>query len=114
MTRCQPVQWPLPRRRRAGARLFARGGFPTADGRARIVADAAIGRRRNRRADLPLILNTGRMRDQWHTMTRTGRVPRLMTHQREPLLDIHPADAAAAGSRRLAAWPGWKAAMARR
>ena len=42
----------------------------------------------------PILLNTGRVRDQWHTMTRTGSSPRLMAHQREPLLDIHPADAA--------------------
>jgi len=42
----------------------------------------------------PLLLNTGRVRDQWHTMTRTGRLPRLMAHQREPMLDVHPADAA--------------------
>ncbi len=43
--------------------------------------------------DWPLVLNTGRVRDQWHTMTRTGQAPRLMTHQREPLLEMHPADA---------------------
>src|SRR5262249_10735010 len=41
----------------------------------------------------PLVLNTGRIRDQWHTMTRTGTVARLMTHLREPALDIHPVDA---------------------
>ena len=46
---------------------------------------------------LPLLLNTGRIRDQWHTMTRTGRLARLMAHQREPLLDIHPEDAARLG-----------------
>src|SRR5438128_1468695 len=45
----------------------------------------------------PLLLNTGRVRDQWHTMTRTGRVPRLMEHHMEALLDIHPADAAGLG-----------------
>ncbi len=44
-----------------------------------------------------MLLNTGRLRDQWHTMTRTGRVPRLMMHQGEPLLDMHPADAAQHG-----------------
>jgi assimilatory nitrate reductase catalytic subunit len=44
-------------------------------------------------AQWPFILNTGRVRDQWHTMTRTGRLPRLMAHQREPVLDIHPGDA---------------------
>jgi assimilatory nitrate reductase catalytic subunit len=41
-----------------------------------------------------MLLNTGRARDQWHTMTRSGRSLRLMAHQREPLLDVHPADAA--------------------
>jgi len=43
------------------------------------------------------VLNTGRVRDQWHTMTRTGEVPRLMTHQDEPYLDLHPQDAAKVG-----------------
>ncbi|MFP2513795.1 nitrate reductase [Buttiauxella agrestis] len=41
----------------------------------------------------PLILNSGRIRDQWHTMTRTGNVPRLMQHMKMPLLEIHPRDA---------------------
>ena len=41
------------------------------------------------------MLNTGRLRDQWHTMTRTGAVPRLMAHAPEPVLELHPADAAA-------------------
>ena len=47
--------------------------------------------------DYPLRLNTGRYRDQWHTMTRTGLSPTLAQHRREPLLEVHPADAAAAG-----------------
>jgi assimilatory nitrate reductase catalytic subunit len=42
-------------------------------------------------------LNTGRVRDQWHTMTRTGISPKLLAHTPEPLLAMHPADAAAAG-----------------
>lgn len=42
----------------------------------------------------PLLLNTGRIRDQWHTMTRTGTVARLMQHIAEPVVDISPADAA--------------------
>jgi assimilatory nitrate reductase catalytic subunit len=89
-----PVQWPLPHGKPT-ARLFGDGsGFPTSDGRARFVATPF-----RPPAELPdcrrwpLLLNTGRVRDQWHTMTRTGRVPRLMAHQPEPLLDIHPADA---------------------
>ncbi|WP_408590922.1 molybdopterin-dependent oxidoreductase [Novosphingobium sp.] len=47
--------------------------------------------------DFPLRLNTGRYRDQWHTMTRTGLSPTLSQHRREPLLELHPADAGAAG-----------------
>ncbi|MBB3862270.1 assimilatory nitrate reductase catalytic subunit [Novosphingobium hassiacum] len=47
--------------------------------------------------DFPLRLNTGRYRDQWHTMTRTGLAPTLSQHRREPLLEVHPADAVAAG-----------------
>jgi assimilatory nitrate reductase catalytic subunit len=41
----------------------------------------------------PLILNSGRIRDQWHTMTRTGAVPRLMQHIAEPVVEVAPADA---------------------
>ncbi len=93
-----PTYWPLPRGTTkpglAERRIFGDGkGFATPDGRARFVptpyrppAVAADDHR-------PLILNTGRVRDQWHTMTRTGRLPRLMAHEREPVLDVHPADA---------------------
>ncbi|MGE0281510.1 MAG: molybdopterin dinucleotide binding domain-containing protein [Rhizobiaceae bacterium] len=42
----------------------------------------------------PLALNTGRLRDQWHTMTRTGNVPRLMANAPEPVIDLNPRDAA--------------------
>jgi assimilatory nitrate reductase catalytic subunit len=85
-----PVRWPLPRGASAeGGRLLATGNFPTDDGRARFIAvrDTAA-------APSGFILNTGRVRDQWHTMTRTGRVPELALHTPEPLLSINPADAA--------------------
>jgi assimilatory nitrate reductase catalytic subunit len=92
-----PVQWPL---RQAGAasaetsRLCDhRSKLPTEDGRARFVATPYRPLAEPSDREWPLVLNTGRVRDQWHTMTRTGRVPRLMTHCSEPLLDIHPADA---------------------
>jgi assimilatory nitrate reductase catalytic subunit len=92
----QPVRWPLPAGTVGdGGRLFAQGGFPTEDGRARVVPVVWSGR-----PDLgarALLLNTGRVRDQWHTMTRSGLAPNLMTHTPEPLLTMHPADAAAAG-----------------
>ena len=54
-------------------------------------------RRRPGDPDFPLRLNTGRYRDQWHTMTRTGLSATLSQHRREPLLEVHPGDAAAAG-----------------
>ncbi|HMF07349.1 MAG TPA: molybdopterin-dependent oxidoreductase [Methylocella sp.] len=93
----RPTQWPCPRpgRGRSGPRLFARGGFPTPDGRARMLPLAV--KVAEKLDDYPLILNTGRVRDQWHTMTRTGRVPRLMTHAPGPRLSLHPRDAVRRG-----------------
>jgi assimilatory nitrate reductase catalytic subunit len=94
--RLQPVQWPLRRGRVAAgtSRLFdGPAKFATADGRARFVATPYRPLAEPSNRERPLVLNTGRVRDQWHTMTRTGRVPRLMTHQGEPLLDIHPEEA---------------------
>ena len=89
----QPVRWPLPAgARNEGGRLFAQGGFPTPDGRARLVPTRYLPPPRT-----SLLLNTGRVRDQWHTMTRTGLAPALMSHTPEPMLTIHPLDAAAAG-----------------
>jgi assimilatory nitrate reductase catalytic subunit len=97
--RMEPVQWPLPSGapRETDGRLFASGGFPTPDGRARFVATPLRPLAEPCSERWPLLLNTGRIRDQWHTMTRTGRVPRLMQHIGEPLLEIHPADAARHG-----------------
>ncbi|MGN8001095.1 molybdopterin-dependent oxidoreductase [Sphingomonas sp. 22176] len=75
---------------------FADGRFPTASGRAQLVPvaqrplDAPL-------RDWPMTLNTGRYRDQWHTMTRTGLSPKLARHREEPLVEIHPEDAAALG-----------------
>jgi assimilatory nitrate reductase catalytic subunit len=93
-----PVSWPI----RAGThepagRLLGDGRFPTADGRGRFLAVRQEGPALPVTAAHPLVLNTGRLRDQWHTMTRTGQVPRLMAHAPEPVVDIHPADAAAMG-----------------
>ncbi|WP_375380443.1 molybdopterin-dependent oxidoreductase [uncultured Sphingomonas sp.] len=81
---------------RWGGTPFADGRFPTPDGRARLVPVA----QRRLAAPLlqwPMTLNTGRYRDQWHTMTRTGLSPKLARHREEPLVEIHPADAAALG-----------------
>src|ERR1043166_3844922 len=94
-----PIFWPLPRGApkpySRATRLFGDGrGFSTADGRARFVPTPYRPPAAAPDDQWPLVLNTGRVRDQWHTMTRTGRLPRLMAHEREPMLDVHPADAA--------------------
>jgi assimilatory nitrate reductase catalytic subunit len=95
-----PVQWPVPAGQRAGtARLFAQGRFPTPDGRARLIPVRQAAPANAPSHETPLVLNTGRLRDQWHTMTRTGEVPRLMMQAPEAFVTIHPTDAAAAGLR---------------
>ena len=92
-----PVMWPVRADGAAGGRLFADGGFPTADGRARMVPTVWRQAATVRDAAYPYWLNTGRVRDQWHTMTRTGLVPRLVQHVSEPTAALHPEDAAALG-----------------
>ncbi|MFO1188917.1 MAG: molybdopterin-dependent oxidoreductase [Alphaproteobacteria bacterium] len=92
----EPVQWPLTAAGSGGTpRLFGDGLFCTPDHRARFVPVASRPPRYAAGGQFPLVLNTGRMRDQWHTMTRTGRSARLGVHAVEPTIDIHPADAAA-------------------
>jgi assimilatory nitrate reductase catalytic subunit len=93
-----PVQWPVPAGRPAGtARMFGDGGFVTADGRARFVPPAVPALATATSTRLPLWLNTGRVRDQWHTMTRTGLSARLGAHRPMPFVEVHPADAARFG-----------------
>jgi assimilatory nitrate reductase catalytic subunit len=81
---------------RWGGAAFAGGQFSTPDGRARMITlrQAPVAKPP---ADWPMILNTGRYRDQWHTMTRTGLSPRLARHREEPLVEVHPRDAGALG-----------------
>ncbi|MBB3691879.1 nitrate reductase [Sphingomonas sp. BK580] len=81
---------------RWGGTPFADGRFPTDDGRARLVSVAQKPLAAPLR-DWPLLLNSGRYRDQWHSMTRTGLSPRLARHRDEPLVELHPDDAATAG-----------------
>jgi assimilatory nitrate reductase catalytic subunit len=74
-------------------RFFAAGGFFTPDKKARFVAPEAPALRGETSAEFPFLLNTGRIRDQWHTMTRSGRSARLADHSSEPFVEIHPDDA---------------------
>ncbi|PZV39408.1 nitrate reductase [Mesorhizobium kowhaii] len=99
-----PFQWPAPSPvtplwpkggRTTGhqpIRFFADGNFYTPDRKARFIAIRPAVETRTS-LDYPLILNTGRIRDHWHTMTRTGKSPRLSQHIAEPFVEIHPADA---------------------
>ncbi|MDP3544887.1 MAG: molybdopterin-dependent oxidoreductase [Phreatobacter sp.] len=93
-----PVQWPVRTPAdRGDKRFFAKGGFYSVDGRARLIAIEPPALKASTDAERPLLLNTGRIRDQWHTMTRTGKAPTLGRHSPEPFVAVHPADAAAAG-----------------
>jgi assimilatory nitrate reductase catalytic subunit len=92
-----PVMWPAyAHEARAERRFFAAGGFFTSDRRARFIALERPAPHAATNKAWPLRLNTGRLRDQWHTMTRTGNSPRLGAHSPEPFVEIHPADAKAA------------------
>jgi assimilatory nitrate reductase catalytic subunit len=94
----EPVQWPV----RAGEnpnerRFFATGGFFTGDGKGRFVPPEQPTLREQTSPQYPFRLNTGRIRDQWHTMTRSGLSPRLAMHLPEPFVEVHPVDACATG-----------------
>jgi assimilatory nitrate reductase catalytic subunit len=80
-----PQQWPYPQGAKSGrTRLYADGVFPTPSGRARFVATAYLPPTEDIDAQYPVRLTTGRLRDQWHSMTRTGLVARLFSHSPEP------------------------------
>lgn len=94
----KPFQWPQT----AGApaksqRLFSDGRFFTPGRRARFVPTLQNDCAHSVSEEYPFVLNTGRVRDQWHTMTRTGKSPRLASHISEPFLEIRPDDARALG-----------------
>jgi assimilatory nitrate reductase catalytic subunit len=90
-----PQQWPLPAAASAGrARLYEDGCFATDDGRARFFDTAYQPVAEPRDARFPFSLTTGRLRDQWHGMTRTGTLGRLFGHAPEPVIELHVQDMA--------------------
>ena len=95
----EPLQWPVLADGIPTARLCEDGRFSHPDGRARFVATAPRLPIHLPDAEYPLTLNTGRVRDQWHTMTRTGKAARLAGHVAESFIDIHPQDALKFGVR---------------
>ena len=103
----QPIQWPVPvpvpaasgAAPRGTARLFDDRRYAHADGKARFVATPPRDPIHAPDDDYPLTLNTGRVRDQWHTMTRTGKSEKLAGHVTEAFVDLHPQDALSCGVR---------------
>lgn len=88
-----PQQWPLPEGATTGrVRLYEDGIYPTPDGRARFIATPYKPLAEQREARFPFSLNTGRLRDQWHGMSRTGTLGRLFGHVAEPALQMSPQD----------------------
>lgn len=87
----RPFVWPANPRQQGG-RFFGAGRFHTPDGKGRMIAVTAP-----KPQAQAFRLNTGRIRDQWHTMTRTAKSPRLSAHLAEPFLELHPADARQTG-----------------
>ncbi|MBS1139583.1 MAG: assimilatory nitrate reductase alpha subunit apoprotein [Proteobacteria bacterium] len=88
-----PQQWPYPEGASGGkVRLYEDGRFPTADGKARFVPIEHKPTADTLSPELPISLLSGRMRDHWHGMSRTGTVPRLFNLEDEPLLAMHPCD----------------------
>ncbi|MCB1754208.1 MAG: molybdopterin-dependent oxidoreductase [Gammaproteobacteria bacterium] len=89
----KPIQWPYTKDGHSSARMFSDRRFFTGNGRAQFVPVTPNTPSGFTDVRFPLILNTGRVRDQWHTMTRTGKSSRLCGHIQEPFVDIHPDDA---------------------
>ena len=89
----QPLQWPMPAGQTTGrARLYEDGIFPTDTGRARFAALPYQPVAEETNSRWPFALTSGRLRDQWHGMTRTGLVPQLFGHVPEPQVQLHPTD----------------------
>jgi assimilatory nitrate reductase catalytic subunit len=88
-----PQQWPIKAGEARGKeRLYEDGTFPTPDGRARFAALPFVPLAEPRESRYPFSLTTGRLRDQWHGMTRTGTLGRLFGHVAEPSVQLNPQD----------------------
>jgi len=88
-----PQQWPLREGETSGrTRLYEDGRFPTADGKARFAALPYRPVAEARSSRFPFALTTGRLRDQWHGMSRTGTIGRLFGHVSEPTIQLNPQD----------------------
>ncbi|MDB5816257.1 MAG: nitrate reductase [Rhodocyclales bacterium] len=88
-----PQQWPFPQDAQSGkVRLYEDGIFPTESGRAQFVVTEHRDLADKADARYPIRMTTGRLRDQWHGMSRTGTVARLYAHEAEPMIHLHADD----------------------
>lgn len=88
-----PQQWPYPDGASAGkARLYEDHYFATANGRARFVNTQYMPTVEKTNPRYPFALTTGRLRDQWHGMSRTGTVAQLFAHTAEPVIEMATQD----------------------
>ncbi|MEY2684936.1 MAG: hypothetical protein RJA09_2080 [Pseudomonadota bacterium] len=93
-----PQQWPFPEGAAQGTvRLYTDGRYPTANHKARFAALPYQPVAEDRESRYPYALTTGRLRDQWHGMTRTGTLGRLFGHVGAPDVQLHPSDQAELG-----------------
>lgn len=92
-----PIQWPFPEgsnpKDNYGRRLYTNFSFHTPDGRARFGAYHSKGLAEPPNPDYPFVLTVGRLYGHWHTMTRTGHIPKIVKMHPKPFLEIHPKDA---------------------
>ncbi|MDP1739863.1 nitrate reductase [Polaromonas sp.] len=95
MLEAAPQQWPLKEGEASGkVRLYEDGIFPTEDGKARFVNTVYKPVAEPRESRFPFSLTTGRLRDQWHGMSRTGTLGRLFGHVAEPSIQMNAQDMA--------------------
>ncbi|HHJ80585.1 MAG TPA: nitrate reductase, partial [Candidatus Tenderia electrophaga] len=88
----KPIQWPVVDGK-GTPRMFSDGRYFTASGKAQLLPIEPRPPQNSTTDDFPFTLNTGRVRDQWHTMTRTGKAALLSEHSPEPYVEMHPYDA---------------------
>ena len=92
------LRWPCPTADHPGTdRLYMDGKFPTPDGRARFLPRPHRAPRETPDHEFPLVLTTGRLYAHWHTLTRTGKSPKLLQREPSPYVEVHPDDAAEHG-----------------
>jgi assimilatory nitrate reductase catalytic subunit len=90
----EPSIWPMRvKQGQEQTRFFEHGGFFTEGRRGKFIATDVPKLRQELSDEFPIRLNTGRIRDQWHSMTRSGLSAKLARHLPEPFVEVNPEDA---------------------